>query len=890
MKQLYIVTLFIFAVNFGLFGFSNKPDITNSVTISVENAEPGTPVKLGIPFPQGVLFSPDHVRVLNASGEEIPSQNTRVTTWEPVDYSIKWLWVFFFADDSDEYQVQYGDDIRQSVFVKNPIEFKNNQRDNGFAEINTGPLFLRINKGGSGFIDRVQYNPDMDGFSDDHTIATGIQSRGSFLDLLDNAGVDTSRAVIRQHFIERGSGPMHAILRLEGEYEYAQDDHKNAPFITYIHAFAGKSYLKVLHTITYTGIPDESEPLNGRQHADIATQAELIIDEFERSQDQGITLPKDRIASMGFGLNYNIEGDKIFKTALIDGKWWESGPADFIEHSITDEEHISLFQTGPDPARVPPVAMSDQNGRIEGFIAKVENGTLLHQSEKAEGWVSIANEKWGVSIGIRNMMEEYPNELKVNLIAGQIHAYTWSPNEVPMSFERANSTIEAGMVGNFARGITKTSEIILNFHDGNERIEKLRGIMNGVLNPPVAHAGAEWYSNSGVYGTFAGTGNNFQALERSIQYKLQWMLFNQNWEPWYGMFDYGDVKNYFFNYNWVQWANNEPAMDFQWWFNFMRSGNPDYYKMAQAMSRHSMDVDNTHWPRPNWYRGDTNRSLDAFEYAMQDEISPYVGIGRRHSNQQWTSKLSAHVWVQGWLASYYLDGYHRGLDVARLTGDYYVRRIFGEHGLTGRRLYLSVWSLSELYDATKDQKYLDELNYRVDRMLALQETQGGRIAIDRYGYSQNYISHGLSKYLQLFDSPKVEQALIDNAHSLYNVGPLDHDMESFLSSIHPLIVGYDLTGEDKFFIEACERSRHLLVDLLPQPFEMYRNQGDLRDALEAVSNLPSAGEGPSFRGRNPIWTFSNGMRIFGWTHAFNVPYTIERVSNRDQVSGLSCVD
>src|SRR5690625_7307855 len=104
---------------------------------------------------------------------------------------------------------------------------------------------------------------------------------------------------------------------------------------------------------------------------------------------------------------------------------------------------------------------------------------------------------------------------------------------------------------------------------------------------------------------------------------------------------------------------------------------------------------------------------------MQAEISPYVGIGRRHASQQWISKLSAHVWVQGWLASYYLDGYHRGLDVARLTGDYYVRRVFGGNRLTGRRLYLSGWSLAELYDFTNDRIYLDDLYSIEDRLLDL---------------------------------------------------------------------------------------------------------------------------------------------------------------------------
>ncbi len=872
-------------------GVSNgeMSDAAGNVPITVQNSEPGAPVKFGIPFPQGELFSPDHVRVLNANGEEIASQITKVTTWEPADQSIKWLWVFFFADDSEEYQVEYGENVRQSVFSDQAIVFKNNQRERGFAEINTGPLLLRVDKDGSGFIDRVQYNSDLDGFGEDHIIASGIESRGSFLDLLDDAGIDTSRAVIHQHFIERGSGPMHAILRIEGEYEYDRPDHENAPFVTYIHAYSGKAYVKVLHTITYTGIPDKSEPLNGHQHGDIATQPDRIIDEEARSQDDGLTEPKDQIASMGLGLQYHIEGDKSFKTALVDGNWWEDGETDYFEQIINGEDKFSLFQSGPDPTRIPPVATSDKDERIDGFIAKIESGNVLKEAEKADGWITLSDEKWGVSMGIRNMLEEYPNELTVDIDNNQIHAYTWSPNEEPMSFERANTEFEAGMVGNFAQGITKTSELVLSFHDGSENSEKIRETVYQVLNPPVAHAGADWYSNSGVYGIFAGIDHEFQDLEHSIQYKLKWMLFNQNWEPWYGMFDYGDIKNYFFNYNWFQWANNEPAIDFQWWFNFMRSGDSDYYNMAKAMSRHTMDVDNTHWPRPNRYRGDTNRSLDWFEHEMQDEISPYVGMGRRHSMQQWTSKLSAHVWVQGWLASYYLDGYHRGLAVARLTGDYYVRRIFGDHGLTGRRLYLSVWNLAELYDATKDQVYRNELNDRVDRMLALQSIQGGRMVIDRYGYAQNYVSHGLSKYLQMFDRIDVKQALVDHTRSLYNVGPLDHDMESYLSSIHPLIVGYDLTGEDKFFIEACERSRHLLVDEMDRSFSEYQTQGELADAMEEVSNLPSAGEGPTFGGKNPIWTFSNGMRIYGWTHAFNVPYLIDRLNNRSDLSGLSCV-
>ncbi|NBC04244.1 MAG: hypothetical protein GVY20_11125, partial [Bacteroidetes bacterium] len=114
------------------------------VKIQVQRTEAGAPVKFGIPFQKGELKSPDHVRVLNGDQREIAIQTTEVTSWLPADNSVKWLWIFFFADESEEYTVQYGEDIRQGVFTDSPIMFKNNQRSNGFAEIETGPLKIRV--------------------------------------------------------------------------------------------------------------------------------------------------------------------------------------------------------------------------------------------------------------------------------------------------------------------------------------------------------------------------------------------------------------------------------------------------------------------------------------------------------------------------------------------------------------------------------------------------------------------------------------------------------------------------------------------------------------------------------------------------------------------------
>ena len=164
------------------------------IPVTVDGEQAGAPVTFGIPFPRGELNSAANVRVLNRAGEEIASQITPVTTWLPADESIKWIWVDFFTDGSGRYTIDYGPDVRRTVQTTSPIQFVNNQRANGGAAIDTGPLRFRVQKGGnsSGFIDQVEFNPDGDEFGAEDLIAQGIRGRGSFLDLLDGNGIDPS--------------------------------------------------------------------------------------------------------------------------------------------------------------------------------------------------------------------------------------------------------------------------------------------------------------------------------------------------------------------------------------------------------------------------------------------------------------------------------------------------------------------------------------------------------------------------------------------------------------------------------------------------------------------------------------------------------------------------
>lgn len=861
----------------------------DQVPLTIEPVRPGAPVTVGVPFPEGELESAEHVRLLDAEGEEVPAQVTPVATWAPADTSLKWIWVFFFAGEGQTYHLEYGPEVRRAPIEGDRIEFANNQRSYGFAEIDTGPLRLRVDKQEEGgFLDVVQFDADGDGMDERDTIATGPAGRGSYLDLLDGAGIDSSRAVVTQTYKEKGSGPLHAILRVEGEYRYDREDNNEAPFVTRIHAYAGKPYVRVLHTITYTGEPDQRPPIDG-QHAQIATSADDIVDEAELAGDPRWTEPEDRIAGTGLALDYDLTGPLTYRTEYRAGDWWAPGAPQVYERQVAVEDEgsvdeLSVVQTGPDSSHIPPIPSSSATERIDGFSAHVRvDGADQVDATRAEGWVDLAGERHGIAVGMRHFLKEYPKELSIEVGDGHARADAWSPSQAPMSFARWSSEEDGGMVDNFAQGLTKTTELVYRFHRADAELEDVQRSLDYVLDPTVGRAPASWYAESRVYGRMAPRSGEYGSFERGMDYKLKWWLFNQQWEPWYGAFTFGDGKNYYFGDEWYEWANNEPASDFMWWLQFMRTGERAYYLAGRAMSRHSMDVDNTHWPADEAYRGDTNSALDWWRAKEAPSGSPYVGMGRRHGDQQWTSMLSAHVWTAGWIASYYLDGYHRGLEVAKKTGDYYRRRIFGKHGLTGRRLYLSVWNLVELYDATKDPRLREELDDRVDRMLRLQQEQGGNLIMDRYGYAQVYAARGLDKYYQLTGEAAVRDALVEHARWVRDNPPLNHEMESYLSSISTLLTGYQYSKDASLYRAAHERAQVLNVDSLPGSFEEGARQAELFEALEEVSRLPPSRDNPD---RRPIWSFTNGLRIFGWTHAYNVPYLtywLERVGPPESI-------
>jgi hypothetical protein len=117
----------------------------------------------------------------------------------------------------------------------------------------------------------------------------------------------------------------------------------------------------------------------------------------------------------------------------------------------------------------------------------------------------------------------------------------------------------------------------------------------------------------------------------------------------------------------------------------------------------------------------------------------------------------------------------------------------------------------------------------------------------------------------------VRDALIRHARWIRDNPPLNHEMESYLASISTLLLGYQLSEDRSLYRTAYERAQALKTDALPISVDETTTQDSLFHALESVSHLPRSREYPD---RRPLWSITNGLRVFGWTHAYNVPYLV----------------
>jgi hypothetical protein len=171
------------------------------------------------------------------------------------------------------------------------------------------------------------------------------------------------------------------------------------------------------------------------------------------------------------------------------------------------------------------------------------------------------------------------------------------------------------------KGVARTSELTLGFYNEVPSNEQLSLLAQAANNPPLLVTTPQYLHDAGAFGTWSLPKRDTKGrewLENQLDSAFVFYKNEVEQRRWYGYWNYGDVMHSYdaVRHSWrydiggFAWANTELMPDMWLWYSFLRTGRADIFRMAEAMTRHTSEVDVYHLGR-------------------------FAGLGSRHNVRHW---------------------------------------------------------------------------------------------------------------------------------------------------------------------------------------------------------------------------------------------------------------
>jgi hypothetical protein len=162
-------------------------------------------------------------------------------------------------------------------------------------------------------------------------------------------------------------------------------------------------------------------------------------------------------------------------------------------------------------------------------------------------------------------------------------------------------------------GVARTSEMTITALAATPERKRFVELAEAHRTPAMLVATPQTLHEAGVFGgTFALSTRAKPAPtqpEQRIEEQLDWLfdfyLRQQDQRSWYGFWNYGDVMHTYdedrhtwrYDVGGYAWDNSELSTDIWLWLYFLRTGRADVFRFAEAMTRHTGEVDVHHLGR-----------------------------------------------------------------------------------------------------------------------------------------------------------------------------------------------------------------------------------------------------------------------------------------------------
>ncbi len=225
----------------------------------------------------------------------------------------------------------------------------------------------------------------------------------------------------------------------------------------------------------------------------------------------------------------------------------------------------------------------------------------------------------GLGVAIKNFWQSYPASLEIRGAAGdtaQLHAWLWSPDAPAMDLRHydikahgLDSSYEDVQPGfSTPHGVARTSELTLYPSAHLPAKEEVVRQAHLAAHPPLLVAAPPHLHAAKAFGIWGLPDRSSPAkkwVEDQIDAAIAFYQKEVEQRHWYGFWDYGDIMHTYeaarhtwrYDVGGMAWDNSELVPDMWLWYSFLRTGRADVFRMAEAMTRHTGEVDTYHLGR-----------------------------------------------------------------------------------------------------------------------------------------------------------------------------------------------------------------------------------------------------------------------------------------------------
>ncbi len=611
-----------------------------------------TGVSWGVPFSKGEVQPESYFLLKDSKGHSMDVQSWPMAYWP--DGSLKWvgLSTVVNAESGSTFQLQ-ATEKAETVTMSQTVEVTETEEA---VHINTGLLECNIPRQGSRIITSLK--------TDNREVSSGgelvcILQNGPDMELGAQPGREKYTGSIEKVTVEQ-AGPVRSVVKIEGSHLSESGTREFLPFIVRFYFYAGQQSVKMVHTIIY----------DGDQHKDFIRGLGIV---FDVPLDEEIYNRHIRFAGENNGFwtepvqpftgRRRLSPDTDYSTMQLNGERIPgreefSDKQKFLVDNWAAWNNFKLYQANADGFRIQK-RTNDQSAWIDAGAGG-----------RSSGLVFAGDVSGGLAVCIKDFWQSFPSALEVKDARtgkAKIKAWLWSPEGPAMDMRHYDTlawghTLEASyedVQPGFSTplGVGRTSEILLFASSEVPSAKTLGAISTQGNQPGLLSATPEYLHDIPVFGVWSlpdRSTKGKQWIENQLDKAFTFYQLEVEQRNWYGFWDYGDVMHAYdpvrhvwrYDIGGFAWDNTELMPNMWLWYAYLRSGKQEIFRMAEAMTRHTGEVDVYH--------------LGRFE-----------GLGSRHNVRHWGCGAKEVRIAQAALSRfyYYLTTDERTGDLMRATAE-----------------------------------------------------------------------------------------------------------------------------------------------------------------------------------------------------------------------------